>query len=63
MQHDEYIFPSALDVQPLTRQFSTMMKEILMLANSIYSPLFNNQSMHSIQIIIIIINIVTSFIT
>lgn len=57
MKNIDYLYASPEDIQPMTDQFSTMIKEILLLGNSIYSPLFSNQSRHCLQVIVILVNI------
>lgn len=60
MKTNGYIFPSAKDIVPLTNQFSTMLKETLMLASSVYSPLFSTQIRNSINYLVILIIPVTN---
>ncbi|KAH9645855.1 hypothetical protein HF086_010054 [Spodoptera exigua] len=58
MKNVENLYASPDDIQPMTDRFCTMIKEILLLGNSIYSPLFNNQKTHCLQLYVIFINII-----
>ncbi|XP_075987499.1 carboxypeptidase B-like [Anticarsia gemmatalis] len=44
MKYEFYVLPSASDVGPLTDRFVFMLREILLLANTFYGPLFNGIS-------------------
>ncbi|XP_063891027.1 carboxypeptidase O-like [Helicoverpa armigera] len=57
MNSAHYVLPNAEEVGPRTDELSTMMKEIVLLAGNIYSPLFNSQARHFIQIFVITIHI------
>lgn len=43
MKVEPYILPNARDVGPLSDRLTTMLKEILLLANTFYGSLFNGQ--------------------
>nr|XP_053600887.1 zinc carboxypeptidase-like [Plodia interpunctella] len=50
LQNVEEILMSPKDIEPLTREFTTIIKETLVIARNIYGPLFNSKNMLFVSI-------------